>query len=61
MHEWLRCTSGVGVTALNCCGLLQHFITIVIACHGGIRPAYKRYATLIVITLFLLTTVTHAH
>ena len=33
MHEWLRCASGVGVTPLNCCGLLQCLMIIVIGCH----------------------------
>ena len=33
MHEWLRCASGVGVTALNCRGLLQSLMIIVIADH----------------------------
>ena len=31
--QQLRCASGVGVTALNCCGLLQSLMIIVIACH----------------------------
>ena len=53
MHVWLRCASGVGVTASVCCGLLQLTMVIVIACHSGIRPAYKVYATLFVITLSL--------
>ena len=38
MHEWLRCTSGVGVVTSNCCGLLQSLISYAIACHLGIRP-----------------------
>ena len=33
MHEWLRFASGVGVTTLDCCGLLQRLMIIVIACH----------------------------
>ena len=33
MHEWLRCDGGVGVIALNICGLLQCLMIIGIACH----------------------------
>ena len=47
----MRSAGGAGVTALNCCGLLQSLIIIVIACHWGIRLAYNRYATRFVITL----------
>ena len=58
MHEWLRCSSGVGVTVSNgcSCGSLQRLRIIVIACHRGIRTAYERYATVFVTTLFIFTT-----
>ena len=60
MHEWLQCASGVSVTALKRCGLLQCLMIIVITWHGGNRPAYKKYATLFVITLSFDLNVSHA-